>query len=189
MDSPGSTVYCDMRKWETRQHYHFNSVRLGTDEHGTWLGVPTGTPFDGPYGPQTYWGSFVMLASPDRWWVASWWDLRVEAFDFGVYVDITTPCQWITPNHVRTIDLDLDVIHHRDGRIYVDDEDEFEQHRVEHNYPDDVVANARAALDEVLALIHAGAEPFGEAGPTWLDRLLREPVDVPKDGETHPVER
>ncbi|MEX2394417.1 MAG: DUF402 domain-containing protein [Actinomycetota bacterium] len=174
-----SSVYCDMRKWETRQHYHFNAARLGSDEHGIWLGVPEGTPFDGPYGPQVYPASFVICAAPDRWWLASWWDLRVERLDFGVYVDMATPCEWLTPNHVRTIDLDLDVIHHRDGRIYVDDEDEFEQHRVEYAYPDDIVANARAACDEVLAMMRKGAEPFATAGPTWLAKLLGEAVDLP----------
>lgn len=172
-----------MRKWETRQHYHFDSVALGEDEHGTWLGIAEGTPFDGPYGPQHYLGAFVILVPRDRWFVPSWWDLEVEAFEFGVYVDITTPCRWVTPNHVTTIDLDLDVIQRRDGHIYVDDGDEFEQHRVEYVYPDDVVANARAACADVVAMMHAGAEPFGTAGAKWLAKLLGGAVDVRRTGE------
>jgi hypothetical protein len=171
--SEASNVYVDMRKWKERQHYHFDAIRLGVDEHGVWLGIRQGTPFDGPYGPQVYPASFVILVAPERWWFASWWDLHVEALEFGVYVDIATPSEWITPNHVRTVDLDLDVIQHRDGRIYVDDEDEFEQYRVEYAYPDDVVTNARAACDEVLGLMRAGVEPFGSVGRQWLGRLVQ----------------
>lgn len=171
--SEASSVYIDRRKWDERQHYHFDAVRLGADEHGVWLGVGQGAPFDGPHGRQVYPASFVVLAAPERWWLASWWDLRVEALNFSVYVDIATPCDWITPNHVRTIDLDLDVIQHRDGRIYVDDEDEFEAHRVEYAYPDDIVKNARAACDEVLGLMRMGAEPFGSVGPGWLELLVQ----------------
>ena len=35
------------------------------------------------------------------------------------------------------VDLDLDVIRMRDGRIILDDEDEFEEHQVRYAYPPD----------------------------------------------------
>ena len=67
-------------------------------------------------------------------------------------------------------DLDLDVILMRDGSLVLDDEDEFDVHRVELGYPLDLVDLARRTADEVLAAIWDGAEPFGSACGSWLER-------------------
>ena len=42
------------------------------------------------------------------------------------------------------VDLDLDVVLTRDGDLLLDDEDEFDQHRVTLGYPDDLVAAGTA---------------------------------------------
>ncbi|HET9946387.1 MAG TPA: DUF402 domain-containing protein, partial [Actinomycetes bacterium] len=70
------------------------------------------------------------------------------------------------------VDLDLDVVLMRDGSLVLDDEDEFEAHRVALGYPDDLVALARRTAHEVLVAISDGSEPFGSAGASWLERCL-----------------
>ena len=44
--APGDTVHVRMLKWGDRPHWQFDSVYLGDDEHGTWLGFPRGTQHD-----------------------------------------------------------------------------------------------------------------------------------------------
>ena len=46
-----------------------------------------------------------------------------------MYVDITTPPQW-DGTTLRAVDLDLDVVRGTTGRVWVDDEDEFAEHRI-----------------------------------------------------------
>ena len=53
-----------------------------------------------------------------------------------VYVDITTPPVW-DGTVLRAVDLDLDVVRGNTGRVWVDDEDEFADHRVRFGYPDE----------------------------------------------------
>lgn len=50
------------------------------------------------------------------------------------YVDMTSRPAWDGPT-VRAVDLDLDVIEALDRTVFVDDEDEFEEHRVAYGYP------------------------------------------------------
>lgn len=71
------------------------------------------------------------------------------------------------------VDLDLDVILGRDGSLVLDDEDEFDKHRVTLDYPADVVARARRAAANLMAAAADGQEPFGSAGTGWLSRLGR----------------
>ena len=58
------------------------------------------------------------------------------------------------------VDLDIDVRCDRDGSLVVLDEDEFEVHRVEMGYPEDVVEAALVARDVVLSLARLGVFPF-----------------------------
>ena len=54
------------------------------------------------------------------------------------YVDMTTVPKW-AGRTVRAVDLDLDVVEDLDRNVFVDDQDEFDEHRVEFSYPRDVV--------------------------------------------------
>ena len=72
---------------------------------------------------------------------------------------------------VHVVDLDLDVVLLHDGTVELLDEDEFAEHQVRYGYPAEVVAQALATADELLARVAAGDEPFGTVGPTRLTRL------------------
>ena len=59
---------------------------------------------------------------------------------------MATPAVWHGEDLVRAVDLDLDVIRGTTGRVWVDDEDEFAEHRVSLGYPDEVIEQAHRQL-------------------------------------------
>ena len=160
-------------KWDGRRHWEYDAVRLGADRHGTWLGAPAGTPLARPGAAMTTGYDHIALV-PHAAFVASFYE-PVPAAPLSIYVDITTPPRWDGPV-LRSIDLDLDVVRDRRGRVFVDDEDEFAEHRVRFGYPDDVAQLALRTCADVLRAVEAGEPPFD--GPTadhWLAVLASRP--------------
>ena len=153
-------------KWGGKSHWHFPAEALGQDEHGWWLGTRAGVPIQrGNEPPITYAWDFVTLIPAAGWWVAYWnGDLNRQT---AVYVDVST-APVIGPDRVEAVDLDLDVIRERDGSVHLVDEDEFAEHQVRYGYPADVIAQAVAAADELVAMVTGRQGPFGDAGENWL---------------------
>ena len=165
-------------KWGDRPHWEYDARVLGDDEHGTWVGAPAGTRVARPGAVFDSPNHFVSLVPPDRAFVATFYgeyprppgDPAVE-----LYVDITTVPTWHSDDAgattVRMVDLDLDVLRGRSGRVWVDDEDEFADHRVRYGYPTDLVRLAAASCDQVREDVMAGRGPFaGHVGRRWLSR-------------------
>jgi uncharacterized protein len=155
------------RKYDGSLHWNHPSLLLGEDEHGVWIGCTAGSGArkgDGPVIPSA--SAFVMLFPRDGWWTASFNALpnRVE-----IYCDIATVPQW-SDGEVTMIDLDLDVIRMRDGRVILDDEDEFEEHQIRYAYPPDVIENARTTAARLMEAVRTRAAPFG-AAPHWLAQV------------------
>jgi len=151
-------------------HWRHDMMRLGEDEHGTWLGgQPLATLQRGHEPERTYPHAFVQLISTGRWWTL----LHNDAANGSVhhYVDIITPPVWESPKLVTMIDLDLDVIQRPDGSVYVDDEDEFKDHQVTHDYPPQIIDKARVTTAEVVMQIEAANEPFSSVAAHWLNQL------------------
>ena len=78
-----------------------------------------------------------------------------------------------TAASLRAVDLDLDVVEGESGRVWIDDEDEFAQHKVALGYPDDVVAAAMRSCDRVQAALSAGHPPYDGSHQRWLSLLRR----------------
>jgi uncharacterized protein len=174
----GESVRVEMTKWGERPHWEFDGMWLGSDQHGDWIGYPTGTSMSRPgaavLSPNDQVG---LVPSPDlpdeeRWWIGTFHGPGGPGV--SVYVDIATPPTW-DGNAVHTVDLDLDVIRGVTGRIWVDDEDEFAQHRVALGYPDDLVGSAMRSCDRVLAAVTSGRPPYDGSHRPWL-QLLTEMV-------------
>jgi uncharacterized protein len=159
------------RKWPDLPHWEFDAVRLGADAHGQWVGVPSGTWLSRPERGFHAWCDHVVLIPYDAWWVATLYgDDPGRPVD--VYVDISTPSVWTDDERqVRAVDLDLDVIKGPTGRIWVDDEDEFAEHRVSLGYPPDVVESAVRSCEDVVRAVTAAAPPFDGSHLAWIDRL------------------
>lgn len=159
------------RKWPDLPHWEFDAVRLGVDGHGHWVGVPSGTWLSRPERGFHAWCDHVVLIPHDAWWLATMYGDDAER-PVDVYVDITTRSEWADDeSSVRAIDLDLDVIREPDGRVWVDDEDEFAEHEVSLGYPADLVAAARTSCEEVLAAVTERSGPFSGVHLDWIARL------------------
>lgn len=161
---PGELIDVRFTKWGGGRHYEFQLEVLGTDEHGVWAAGDIGTRLTRPGHAFTSAVAWVSLFPHEQPWTASFHD---PAHEILTFVDMSTVPVW-TGRVVTMVDLDLDVVHTQDGRIFVDDEGEFELHRKTLGYPDDVVALARDTADGVLAAVRTGAEPFGEVRSRWL---------------------
>jgi protein associated with RNAse G/E len=111
----------------------------------------------------------VVLIPHDAWWVATMYGDDADR-PVDVYVDISTPSTW-TDDEIRTVDLDLDVIRDPDGRVWVDDEDEFAEHQRSLGYPADVIAAAETSCAEVLEAVRDLSGPFAGVHLDWLARL------------------
>ncbi len=160
-------VWMDGRKWRNRPHWQFAMRRLGADEHGTWLAVPTGTPARRGRRAQAVEHGFVMLVPIGAWWTVEFYRTHPS---WELYVNIGTPCEWRFGS-VRQVDLDLDVVRGLDGSVEVLDEDEFADHQVRFGYPIELIAAARSATDVVVRLVSQRREPFGAAARRWLREL------------------
>jgi hypothetical protein len=161
-----------MSKWGGRPHWEFDAVLLGSDEHGDWIGIPGGTHMSRPgaeYVAPVDQVGLVPAPGPDeeRGWLATF---HAVGGPVQVYVDMTTPPAWDGPV-LRTVDLDLDVVRGTTGRVWVDDEDEFAEHRVAFAYPDEVAGLAMRSCDRVQAAMAAGEAPYDGSSAAWLTVL------------------
>ena len=158
-----------MSKWGGRPHWEFGAVLLGSDHHGHWLGVPAGTRHARPGAEFVSDVPTVTLAPHQGWFLATWHGAGHAWCD--TYVDITTPGALDASGDafiLRAVDLDLDVVRDVDGRVWIDDEDEFEEHRTTYAYPDEVVSAARRACADVHAVMLSAANPFDGSHLPWL---------------------
>lgn len=157
-------VHIDYRKWPDRKHWQYAVERLGEDEHGQWFWAPAGNRLQrGDEPPRPSKRLYVLLVTPEAWWCP----LFNESDEREIYVDIATPPTW-NGNTVTMVDLDLDVLRFRDGRVAIDDEDEFLEHQVAYGYPPDLIEKTKAATAEVEAMLTERVEPFDEVGAAWL---------------------
>jgi hypothetical protein len=161
-----------MTKWGDRPHWEFDATYLGSDEHGDWLGIPAGTAMDRPGAHYVAPTNQVGLVPPpgsevDRGWLATFHDVGGPV---RVYVDITSPPVW-DGRVVRAVDLDLDVVRGNSGGTWVEDEDEFAEHRLAFGYPEAVARGALAACERVLAQLTDGSAPYDGSAAAWLGRL------------------
>ncbi|MEN3271942.1 MAG: uncharacterized protein V7636_703 [Actinomycetota bacterium] len=154
-------------KWDGSLHWHFDVDELGADARGLWLGGRAGCQLQRGHEESIYARhAFVCLIPATGRWIATFH----AGGDVRLYIDVTNePTR--SGDCVHAIDLDLDVLRWADGRVTLDDEDEFDEHRVAFGYPDDVAAKARATAAELLDAVRASEEPFAAASSTWLARM------------------
>jgi uncharacterized protein len=145
-------------------------VYLGSDEYGRWLAIPTGVEVR-QRGSDVNMAAHVMLLPHDGCFLAHF---NAPPSPNAIYADMTTAPEfgrngnaWV----VAVADMDLDVVRRADGRIWIEDEDEFAEHAVSYGYPADVVATTRATADALLVAVREEFEPFGTTWRRWIDRV------------------
>jgi uncharacterized protein len=114
--------------------------------------------------------------STEFFWTDRWYSVfRFREPDGGplrnFYGNINTPPR-LEGNILSFIDLDIDVLVRPDFSYTILDEDEFEQHARQFDYPKEFSARALRALDELRALIERRGFPFGQdaSGLNSLDK-------------------
>jgi uncharacterized protein len=159
-------VLVDYRKWPDRPHYRYDANVLGRDEHGTWLAVAAGTALYRDdrlvHGLAHPW----LVLVPEDWWMATW----PQDDDVEVYVDFCLPPAW-RGDRLVVVDLDIDLIRHRDGRVDLLDLDEFEAAVEANAYLPAFNEQAGPTAARLRHLLADRAEPFGTAADPWLARL------------------
>jgi len=157
-------------KYDGSLHWNQTMRRLGEDEHGVWLGGPKGLVARRGHDDlvvEMQWAHVILFPRDDVWWTAAF---NAPESPVEVYCDITTPVVWPHPAEVTMVDLDLDVLRERDSRrVFLDDEDEFADHQVRYAYPPEVIAQASASAQWLMAAVAEGSGPFGGAHERWLD--------------------
>jgi len=158
-----------LRKFDGRPHRQVTGRLLGEDSYGTWIATPRGSVVSYHYGTRSTGltrADAVRLVPADGWWMAM---CLAEPDARDMYCDVTTPAQWTGPGELTVVDLDIDLVRYRaDGRVEVEDEDEFEEHRVSLGYPDAIVEGALRGAAELRAALSGDEEPFAEHYRKWL---------------------
>jgi hypothetical protein len=169
----GQLVVARNRKWNGKAHWVVPGRYLGEDRHGWWIFQGTNEFCSRP-GAAFYTSSDAVLLVPRSGdWVATFYD---DAHPNGVrvYVDLAVAHEWtdirpaVTEFHV--IDMDLDVIRMAGRGVFIDDQDEFAEHRVAMNYPDRLVDDIQAAADELYQAVKAQHAPFDGTDVEWFTK-------------------
>jgi protein associated with RNAse G/E len=162
-------VLLSYTKHPGRPHWIHETVEIGRDEHGTWLGMAVGSRYR--KGPEPWLRNEIaaVLCVPHD----GWWCLLHNGDEHRLtdYVDICTPPRW-DGDRVTMVDLDLDVVRTSSGHVEIVDRDEFDEHRVALGYPADWVASAEAAAAKVADRLAAEVPPFGATARAWRERFV-----------------
>jgi uncharacterized protein len=113
---------------------------------------------------------FTQLFWPDA---DVWWNVehnhrphpRTRGGAMLSYANIALPAR-LDGDTMHWVDLDLDIVVTEHGPELAD-EDEFDAHRALLRYPDDLVARAREAAGQLLALAALGAPPWDRKAHIW----------------------
>jgi len=156
------------RKWDGGDHWVHECVYLGSDRWGEWFGQLPG------------WDS----SRPGRVMVPKWPNVTLvpPSGDFAytrnappnptrIYIDIAWDLHFES-GEPTGVDMDLDVVHHVDRGVYIDDEDEWEEHRVAYGYPLEIVQRLEVLAVDLERRVSAQEAPFDDAtSDEWFARL------------------
>ena len=172
---PGTRLEFRWRKWDGGAHWVHECVYLGADEWGDWFGQPTGWRSHRPGREVVASGPNVTLLPPSGDYA-----LTVNAAPpaaYRIYIDLAWDARW-DAGEPTGIDMDLDVVRAVDARgVFVDDRDEWDEHRVAYGYPLDVAERLEALTIDLERRVAASAPPFDDAtADRWLARLAALPL-------------
>jgi protein associated with RNAse G/E len=171
---PGTRVQFRWRKWDGSPHWVHDCVYLGHDRWGDWFGQRAGWRSTRPERDYLVDGPNVTLMPPSGQYALTV-NLAPPA-TYRIYIDLGWDLRWDERDgqlEPTGIDMDLDVVSAVDGRgIWIDDRDEWDEHRVAYGYPLDIVEKLETLAVDLEERVRAGVAPFDDATPdAWLDRL------------------
>lgn len=166
---PGTALQFRWRKFDGGLHWVNDGVYLGSDRWGDWLGQPRGWRNVRPGLRFPADVDNVTLLPPSGDYAMT---VHAQPHRVRVYIDIAWDIRW-EAGAPTGIDMDLDVVKATDGRgLFIDDRDEWDEHRVAYGYPLDLVARLEALAVDLERRVGEGRAPFDDATPdAWLGRL------------------
>lgn len=170
------------RKWDGSPHWRHECAYLGADEHGDWFGQVPGWRSSRPGRDSVVAARCVTLVPPEGEWSHTW---NTPPQTTRIYIDLAWDVRWVDGSPAG-IDMDLDVVR-RDrpepyldregvrrmpGDVYIEDRDEWDEHRVMYGYPPHVVARLEEVALDLEHRVRAAQAPFDQAtADRWLARL------------------
>ncbi|MCR2812556.1 MULTISPECIES: YgaC family protein [Microbacterium] len=173
--APGTRLSFRWRKWDGGVHWVHECVYLGSDRWGDWVGQRPGDRSVRPGRDVIAEHPNVSLIPPDGDWVLT---MNAPPHRTRIYIDLAWDAGWQDGEPVG-IDMDLDVVDHVGTGVYVDDRDEWEEHRVAYGYPLDVVERLEDVAVTLEARVRAHEAPFDDATAAhWFTRLAALAADA-----------
>ena len=150
-DATGTPIRILSTKFDGSPHYEYWGRLI--DQHDGVIRVITdaGTPTRSYRGEGVMRSRMTQLFFTDRWYNVFHNYEPVGRLGMHWYANVGTPAR-VDGDTLQWVDLDLDLMDTEVRGIFVDDEDEFAEHRERMGYPPEIVASAEAALAELLAL-------------------------------------
>ncbi len=141
----------------------YESYLYAEDETMLMVASPPGTPYY--YHKKQAWfaaeDGLLELYFKHKWYNV-WHICEQNSRINHIYANIAMPAT-LQANVLTWIDLDLDLRVHLDGSLELLDEDEFVENSALFAYPPAVIAQARAAVDELSACYRQQCFPFNHA--------------------------
>ncbi|WP_292836397.1 DUF402 domain-containing protein [Microbacterium sp.] len=168
---PGTRMTFRWRKWDGAPHWEHDSVFLGSDAHGDWVGQRDGWRSARPGVVAPSHGDSITLIPPSGEFAATINDTHPR---IRVYIDIGWDVRW-DGGRPTGIDMDLDVVRALDGRgVFIDDLDEWAEHREQYGYPGDIVERLESVARELESQVAAATSPFDDATAAYWFEVLRD---------------
>ncbi len=168
----GAPVTFRWRKWDGAPHWVHECVYLGRDEWGDWVGQRDGWRSVRPGRDVVAEGANVTLVPPSGEYACT---INESHPRIRIYIDLAWDVRWsdTAPDEIEGIDMDLDVVRALDERgLYIDDRDEWDEHRVHYGYPAPIVTRLEDLAVDLERRVGAFEAPFDDAtAARWLARL------------------
>lgn len=179
--APGTRLVFRWRKWDGSPHWEHDCVYLGSDEWGDWFGQPIGWRSHRPGRDFLTVASNVTLLPPSGEYAMT--VNRGSPRQTRIYIDIAWDAGWSDAGEPVGIDMDLDVVLAFDSRgLFIDDRDEWDEHRVRYGYPLEIVERLEALAVDLEQRVGRREAPFDDAtADAWLDRLEALSPTLPAD--------
>lgn len=150
---------------------------LGSDDHGDWVGQWIGQRSTRPGREVVVEHPNVSLLPPSGEWVLT---MNAPTHRTRVYIDIAWDAGWQDGEPVG-IDMDLDVIDQQPRGIWIDDRDEWDEHRVRYGYPLTIADRLEQVAVDLETKVTAHEPPFDAiTAGRWLDVLARLVASPPR---------
>jgi hypothetical protein len=178
--APGTPLVFRWRKWDGAPHWEHECVYLGSDVHGDWVGQRDGWRSARPGVDTVSDGDNVTLIPPSGEYAAT---LNATHPRIAIYIDVRGICDGMprrTPPASRapraSTWISTSCVPATGRGIWIDDRDEWDEHRVQYGYPLDIVERLERVALELEVEVRAERALYDQAtAARWLAVLAALP--------------